>query len=156
MVGHWQKEGTDYDSCMKHKKVDQIYSHVISAISAGKKKKKLILTPSGWNLYWLYLKLLKQSQSSACDAFWNTAQQAVAALWFRLTGWLADRLIDWLNKTHFSIPDRGLMARTVFWVLCRRSTSSVSISSSPQRLQPTAEQMYRSWGKQQEGKLQRG
>ena len=69
-----------------------------------------------------------------------------------LTGWLTDndRLIDWLNKTHFSIPDRGLMARTVFWVLCSSSTSSLSSSSSPQRLQPTAEQMYRSWDERNE------
>ena len=76
-----------------------------------------------------------------------------------LTGWLTDndRLIDWLNKTHFSIPDRGLMARTVFWVLCSSSTSSLSSSSSPQRLQPTAEQMYRSWDERNErgGGLQR-
>ena len=80
--------------------------------------------------------------------------------WRWLAGWLTDndRLIDWLNKTHFSIPDRGLMARTVFWVLCSSSTSSLSSSSSPQRLQPTAEQMYRSWDERDEGGggLQRG
>lgn len=80
-------------------------------------------------------------------------KDTVAASWLRLTD--NDRLIGWLNKTHFSIPDRGLMARTVFWVLCSRSTSSVSISLSPQWLQPTAEQMYRSWGKEQ-GKLKGG
>lgn len=132
--------------CLQFKRPD-CYNHL--------RQELLMLTASDWRVQGLHLKTLMENQLSICDPSpfkYPTRHSRCSMIQGWLTDWQRQKSIDWLNKTHFSIPDRGLMARTVFWVLCSRSMSSVSFSSSPHRLQPTAEQMYRSWRKQSSNK----
>lgn len=96
----------------------------------------------------------KQIQTVSCSlyhfsvTFWRAYPFTNFGHTHLYSSWIQWWLImtDWF-RTYFSIPDRGIMARTVFWVLCSSRTSSGSISSPPQRLQPPAEQMYRIWSK---------